>query len=537
MPLWFSNKTTQQKVLAEDEYEKAHHTFRKSLIQQYRTRLKSKLAFPMSINIGGKPTTFGTSEGYVNDYQLNKDLTIEHDDIQYEIGKILKSHGRLLLIGDAGSGKTTILLFAALDLLIEEDNYPLPLMLNLATWQDTFEFGEWYERNMTESYNLTRGFAKALIQKKDILPFFDGYDEINEAHRASLFDKMRRYYGSDKSNRFIISSRKLAYQGAQVDAPVYAQYEVKPLNIEQISKALTYNAERFGSENALLNAINKNPYLQEAVLNPFYLNTASFLYGKQGKVSFKAGDMKGMQKELVEIFLNNQVPNIKDKRYLGFLASNMNKRNMVVFELVDLKYDWLRMGRVQFFMAGFIIGLFIGPLRGLAFGIFLGKNYGLIGVLLLSLIGVLFRGFVVGLYGGFLKKTPLLEVRDKVKWSGHFNNTIKTSLMHGWAIAIDEHIESNNIGFLQINQPYQRFRTSMQVLHFSIVQHYHLLYLLSKKGLLPYKIVPFLNGMAAQHILESDGATWRFHHRILQDYFAKMDFDKDAPLSLPNIGI
>ena len=59
----------------------------------------------------------------------------------------------------------------------------------------------------------------------------------------------------------------------------------------------------------------------------------------------------------------------------------------------------------------------------------------------------------------------------------------------------------------------------MKVLHFSILQHYHLRYLLSKKGLLPYKLVDFLNDMTQRQFLESDGATWRFRHRLLQNYF------------------
>ena len=46
MQLWHRNKINDpQKVLAEDEYEKAHQLLRKHLIEQYRTRLKSNLAF------------------------------------------------------------------------------------------------------------------------------------------------------------------------------------------------------------------------------------------------------------------------------------------------------------------------------------------------------------------------------------------------------------------------------------------------------------------------------------------------------------
>lgn len=60
----------------------------------------------------------------------------------------------------------------------------------------------------------------------------------------------------------------------------------------------------------------------------------------------------------------------------------------------------------------------------------------------------------------------------------------------------------------------------MWSLHFSILQHFYLRWILYKKGLLPWRLVDFLNEATEHHILESDGGSWRFRHRILQDYFA-----------------
>lgn len=59
----------------------------------------------------------------------------------------------------------------------------------------------------------------------------------------------------------------------------------------------------------------------------------------------------------------------------------------------------------------------------------------------------------------------------------------------------------------------------MRALHFSILQHWHLRRLLHG-GTLPSTLVELPNEMTARHLLETDGATWRFRHRIIQDYFA-----------------
>ena len=83
------------------------------------------------------------------------------------------------------------------------------------------------------------------------------------------------------------------------------------------------------------------------------------------------------------------------------------------------------------------------------------------------------------------------------------------------------------MGFIKINKPYQRFRLSMRRLHFSILQHWLIRFQFSQKDLLPLRLLNFLNEMSKIHIMESDGANWRFRHQMLQDYFAKQWEESD----------
>lgn len=82
-------------------------------------------------------------------------------------------------------------------------------------------------------------------------------------------------------------------------------------------------------------------------------------------------------------------------------------------------------------------------------------------------------------------------------------------------------MEARYSDIFQITTPHQRFISSAKKLYFSILQYWVLCYQLRRLGLLPSKLVTFLNEMASRHLLETDGATWRFRHRILQDYFAE----------------
>ena len=100
-----------------DQYDEAFVQFRKNLLEQYQTRLNSKTGRRLPVNLTAKSTHFGTAPDRVQAYFKDKELTIESENIASEIDKILKTNERLLLVGDPGAGKTTILLYAAINIL------------------------------------------------------------------------------------------------------------------------------------------------------------------------------------------------------------------------------------------------------------------------------------------------------------------------------------------------------------------------------------------------------------------------------------
>lgn len=150
----------------------------------------------------------------------------------------------------------------------------------------------------------------------------------------------------------------------------------------------------------------------------------------------------------------------------------------------------------------------------MVYGLVGGLVYGLVGALLYGLvqdwgengvrtlvefcIGALIGGLLVGLSLGLLVGLNIGVVSSLVKY-----------------------IRTKHDSFIQIDRPYQRFLASIRLLHFSILEHWLLRYQFYKKGLLPLQLVRFLNAMVEIHLIESDGATWRFRHRILQEYFAQ----------------
>lgn len=208
---------------------------------------------------------------------------------------------------------------------------------------------------------------------------------------------------------------------------------------------------------------------------------------------------------------------------------------------------------------GLIFALKKGVSKGLIVGIILANTFGLYFNFIyswhpiLSTSVFLILGLFIGMGHGIIRP-PIIFIKDNIRYSlksishrfkiifrlsffiGLFFGIIVglfAGLFEGIILGLFFSINLATIFVLsevmsskyyppiiQINTPYQRFKSATKALHFSILQHWHLLYLLSKKDLLPKKLIPFLNDMVEYNLLETDGASWRFRHRILQDYFA-----------------
>ncbi|MFN0037615.1 MAG: NACHT domain-containing protein [Saprospiraceae bacterium] len=600
------NKKAAPETVDAEQYAEAFGQFKKLLLEQYQLRLRAKTAKRLPINLSAKSTDFGMNPERVKAFF--KDQTIDSEDIASEIDKILRTHDRLLLIGDPGAGKTTILLFAAINILLFRDEQKLPLILNLATWQKDRDFKEWYAQSIAHTYSLSSAFVGELLRRNAVVPFFDGFDEVAEEYRDDCFQKMAAYFGDQRNRQLIVSSRKKEYAAAEADAPVYAELEVLPLSLPQIKKALSENALSQASDQALLAALHRDEYLAKAVETPFYLNTASFLFGKGQRTladfPFKADSTEGRQEELVEIFVAEQVPNLKDRKHLHFLAEKMEEENFLVFELVKMQPGWgkslwgyrLAVGLAVGLALGLTVGLFVGLGLGLAAGLFAGLAFGLEKRINTSEIevwswhkfnkswrGGLVFGLHIGLFAGLSLGLVHSLVRGLVRGLV-FGLAFGLVYGLGWGLKRAGTITSF---LLYVPKPYQRFwatfrnnlwpipilmlavllaRISVEIWEgtFSLgtwmhtaqdmglwkrwlplglplfllplllskfLEHFSLRLGLYLEGKLPLHVVTFMDRMSEQHIFEDNrrtikgkkqrGATWRFRHKILQDYFAR----------------
>jgi hypothetical protein len=260
-------EVTPQKVTDDTLTEVRSH-----LLDSYENRLNSKLAYRYPINLSVEYSVEGTNEKAV----LYDNKAIEQTQVQGELFDLFNQHrGRLLIIGARGAGKTTLLLQLAIRLLKEEPE-KIATIVDLSTWRDRFSSIEEWLSELLPQIGFSKALTKSLLAKHKLLLLFDGLDELKAEERDRCLKAIAEY-GVQQQARYVICSRIDEYASAK-DAPVYCQLKVQPLSLFQIRTGLQ---EADSPEAAgILDAIDKDELLAEAIKTPFYLNTVQLLFAR-----------------------------------------------------------------------------------------------------------------------------------------------------------------------------------------------------------------------------------------------------------------
>ncbi|WP_149263998.1 NACHT domain-containing NTPase [Actinomadura sp. K4S16] len=129
--------------------------------------------------------------------------------------------GRLVILGKAGTGKTTLAIQLLLDLLATRTTgEPVPVLLPVAGW-DTEQFPrlhDWVADRLARDYpalrspDLSTGAAHALTGRGHVLPVLDGLDELPPPAQANVISALNRSLGGD--DQLILTSRTTEFTTA-----------------------------------------------------------------------------------------------------------------------------------------------------------------------------------------------------------------------------------------------------------------------------------------------------------------------------------
>jgi DNA polymerase III delta prime subunit len=294
----------------------------------------------------------------VEEHRLQRSETSAED----AIAQIFKqTGGRLLILGDPGTGKSNLLHELARDLVREardDIEHSIPIILSLARWtlgERIRTLQEWISDDLHDLYGLTTSDAMTLIRTDAIIPLLDGLDEVDESRRLRCVEAINSYQSDRSLGRFAVCCRWEEYaqlmNGGHDDTGTTSQIKVRwAIRVERLSPC---DVEREVSQPGLEGVreiLEADAALRSFVDTPLWLHVL-FLGSLASPFSLDAGNPRDrLYDNYVSHILtrrpegasHERTDRSKLVRSLGWLATEMRGRNQTQFVLEDLSWPWIR---------------------------------------------------------------------------------------------------------------------------------------------------------------------------------------------------
>ena len=346
---------------------------------------------------------------------------------EVRMGEVFDEHrGSLLILGAPGSGKTTVLLELAGELLDRAERDPthlFPVILNLSTWANRQKpLDAWLVDALYDRYGVPRAVGQDWVEGDQILPLLDGLDEVSADAREACAGAINAYRKEHGRVPMAVCSRTKAYEALAAKLRVVGVVAIRPLTREQVDaylaragEALAGLRDALGVENTRTGA---DGTLYELLETPLMLNAAALAYqGAAADAVAIAGTTAERRAQLYARYVaarferqgvERPYTREQSERWLAWLARQMVAHGVTVFDLEGLQPGWLPTSaqqRLYRILVGLVVGLVAGLGSALIFGLFSGPVEGLI------------VGLVVGLVFGSSIGSNEVRPAETARWS------------------------------------------------------------------------------------------------------------------------
>lgn len=146
------------------------------------------------------------------------------------IENVFQKSNFITVIGDAGSGKTTLMKYLFIQAI--RQNYAIPIMIILRELNEnkydlkTYIIEQVFRNKISENDSI---LEKAL-EKGEIVFFLDGFDELNTIIKNNVTQEIEKFVNEYPSNKYILTTRP--YTGAEI-LPMFKNHEVCGLDFKK----------------------------------------------------------------------------------------------------------------------------------------------------------------------------------------------------------------------------------------------------------------------------------------------------------------
>ncbi|MEO0564948.1 MAG: NACHT domain-containing protein, partial [Chloroflexota bacterium] len=261
-------------------------------------------------------------------------------------------NGKLLILGDPGSGKTTTLLTLARDLLARaeaDEGHPIPVVFNLSSWSEKqAPLAEWLVEELSSKYQVPRKVGQKWVAEDELLLLLDGLDEVTATAREACVNAINTYRTEHGFVDVVVCSRIKDYEALANQLRLNGAIVIQPLDDEQISMYLG----NLGADARIISElIERDQQLRELAQSPLMLSIMVLAYrGRSAGEVPDYDDIETQREHLFDVYVArmferrlSQEPHTPEqtRHYLGWLAGKMMDNGLSVFHIEDLQPWWL----------------------------------------------------------------------------------------------------------------------------------------------------------------------------------------------------
>ena len=240
----------------------------KTGLNKYLLKQKEKYSHLKTLLKGNTPV-------YLYDIYYPLKLTNREETINTNlISNVFEKTNYVTIIGDAGSGKSTVVKHLFLNSIYTQ--FAIPILIELRYLNE-------YENDL-ESYIIDKvlenkiaenpKILERLLEKGKFVFFLDGYDELNSDIKIKIIENLNSFINQFPENKFLLTTRPFSdIEHLQI----FHNYNVKKLSFED-GEIEGFIHKQLSSENELANKIfdsintNKTEYIQSFLSNPLLLS-------------------------------------------------------------------------------------------------------------------------------------------------------------------------------------------------------------------------------------------------------------------------
>jgi hypothetical protein len=220
--------------------------------------------------------------------------------------------GRLVVLGDRGTGKTMILIRLLLDLLARRPpGGPVPVLVSLASWNPARQsLYQWLIPRLALDYHLFTDAAwnkeagvdrlRAMLDAGLILPLLDGLDEMPDNRLPQAITRIND--ALRPSQRLVLASRGKPYRqavrppdGQGITLVGAAAVELCPLRPEEVKRYLLHDSRDPARWAPIIEALGSDVPVGRALTTPLMVTLARAIY------SPRPGDQPGTTRDPSEL--------------------------------------------------------------------------------------------------------------------------------------------------------------------------------------------------------------------------------------------